>query len=156
MAPYFPSAVRFEPQLSGLLGDGSGAWSRKVKGVNGLLRNPEMLRRPGRLFNNARSAFGVAAVVYEGHTFGDRVLGRWSPWIGTQPMCLCLVPALTRLDPLCWGCNSRATRRAAGRGFWNSWGANQMSRLMVVPRRDQSSIFGLTSTCHQSGREKSI
>ena len=48
-APYFSSAVQFEPQLSGLLGDRSGASSRKVKGVNGLLRKLEMLRRADRL-----------------------------------------------------------------------------------------------------------
>ena len=49
MAPYFSSAVRFEPQPSGLLGDRSGTSSRRVKGVNVLLRKLEMLRRPDRL-----------------------------------------------------------------------------------------------------------
>ena len=56
---YFSYAVRFQPQLSGLLGDRSGAWSRKVNGINSLLRKPEMLRRPDS-FNKACSAFSSA------------------------------------------------------------------------------------------------
>ena len=61
-APYLSSAVRFDSQLSGLLGDRSGASSGKVKGVNGLLRKTGNQGRRSAQATQATAQVAYAAV----------------------------------------------------------------------------------------------
>ena len=159
---HFPSAVRFELRLSRLLGDRSGASSRKTKGVNGFYANLKWSVGQTISFKNVCSAF----TVYGLHLHRPRPSNDASPELRHSPnICnftyICRAcwpqmlqcppfsdlkfppPPLRRQDGIRWGWKVSISRHSI---FWSFW---------VCHRGTSSALrFGTLSVFEQSALQK--